>query len=202
MEAFTKHTGIAAPLPRADIDTDAIIPKQFLKRIERTGYGPYLFWEWRAEPDGTPIPDFVLNREPFKNATILIARENFGCGSSREHAAWALHDFGIRAVLAPSFADIHRENDDQNGIAAIELPSDVIETLLVRAEQEAPLELTVDLAAQTVSDATGVVARFEIDPFRKKCLLEGLDRIGLTLKDSEAITAYERKRWPDLARAG
>jgi 3-isopropylmalate/(R)-2-methylmalate dehydratase small subunit len=182
MEAFTKHTGIAAPLPRADIDTDAIIPKQFLKRIERTGYGPYLFWEWRAEPDGTPIPDFVLNREPFKNATILIARENFGCGSSREHAAWALHDFGIRA--------------------AIELPSDVIEELLVRAEREAPLELTVDLAAQTVSDANGVVARFEIDPFRKKCLLEGLDRIGLTLKDSDAIAAYERKRWPDLARAG
>ncbi|MGD2046336.1 MAG: 3-isopropylmalate dehydratase small subunit [Gemmatimonadota bacterium] len=202
MEAFTVHTGIAAPLPRADIDTDAIIPKQFLKRVERTGYGPYLFWEWRAEPDGTPIPDFVLNREPFTNASILIARENFGCGSSREHAAWALHDFGIRVVLAPSFADIHRENDDQNGIAAIELPSEVIEELLVRAEEEAPLELTVDLAAQTVSDSEGVVARFEIDPFRKKCLLEGLDRIGLTLQDEDAITAYERKRWPELARAG
>ena len=202
MEAFTVHTGVAAPLPRADIDTDAIIPKQFLKRIERTGYGQYLFWEWRAEPDGTPIPDFVLNREPFTDASILVARENFGCGSSREHAAWALRDFGIRVVLAPSFADIHRENADQNGIAAIELPSDIIEALLVRAEKEAPLELTVDLPEQTVSDADGVVARFEIDPVRKKCLLEGLDRIGLTLQNLDAIEAYEQKRWPELAQAG
>lgn len=202
MEAFTTHSGVAAPLPRADIDTDAIIPKQFLKRVERTGYGDYLFWEWRAEPDGTPIADFVLNREPFKEASILIARENFGCGSSREHAAWALRDFGFRSVLAPSFADIHRENADQNGIAAIQLPGEVIEELLQRAEAEAPLELTVDLPAQTVSDANGVIARFEIDPFRKKCLLEGLDRIGLTLQDEDAIDAYEQKRWPEMAKAG
>ena len=202
MEAFTVHTGIAAPLPRADIDTDAIIPKQFLKRIERTGYGQYLFWEWRAEPDGPPIPAFVLNREPFTEASILIARENFGCGSSREHAAWALRDFGFRVVLAPSFADIHRENADQNGIAAIELPNELIEELLVRAEQEAPLRLTVDLAEQTVSDEDGLVAGFEIDAFRKKCLLEGLDRIGLTLQHADAIEAYEQRRWPALANAG
>jgi len=201
MQPFTTHTGIVAPLDRADVDTDQIIPKQFLKRVERTGYGPYLFWDWRAEADGTPIPDFVLNREPFTHASILVARENFGCGSSRGHAAWALRDFGIRVVLAPGFADIHRENDDQNGIAAIELPTEVIEKLLVRAAAEAPLELTVDMGAQTVSDAAGVVARFEIDPFRKKCLMEGLDRIGLTLQNADAIADYEKKRWPELVNA-
>jgi len=202
MEPFTVHTGIVAPLDRTDVDTDQIIPKQFLKRVERTGYGQFLFWDWRAEADGTPVPDFVLNREPFAKASILVTRDNFGCGSSREHAAWALRDFGIRVVLAPSFADIFRENADQNGIAAIELPSDVIQKLLSRAEAEAPLELTVDLDAQTVSDASGVVARFEIDAFRKKCLLEGLDRIGLTLKNVDAISAYEQKMWPGLAAAG
>jgi 3-isopropylmalate/(R)-2-methylmalate dehydratase small subunit len=202
MEPFTTHTGIAAPLDRADVDTDQIIPKQFLKRVERTGYGRYLFWDWRAEPDGTPVTDFVLNREPFRKASILLTRDNFGCGSSREHAAWALRDFGIRSVLAPSFADIFRENADQNGIAAIELSGDEIQSLLDRAEDEAPLELTVDLDAQTVSDTDGVVARFDIDAFRKRCLLEGLDRIGLTLQSVDAIDAYELKRWPELARAG
>jgi 3-isopropylmalate/(R)-2-methylmalate dehydratase small subunit len=202
MEPFTTYTGIAAPLDRADVDTDQIIPKQFLKRVERTGYGRYLFWDWRAEPDGTPVTDFVLNREPFRKASILLTRDNFGCGSSREHAAWALRDFGIRSVLAPSFADIFRENADQNGIAAIELSGDEIQSLLDRAEDEAPLELTVDLDAQTVSDTDGVVARFDIDAFRKRCLLEGLDRIGLTLQSVDAIDAYELKRWPELARAG
>jgi 3-isopropylmalate/(R)-2-methylmalate dehydratase small subunit len=202
MQPFTTHTGIVVPLDRADVDTDQIIPKQFLKRVERTGYGRFLFWDWRAESDGTPIPDFVLNREPFDRASILVARENFGCGSSREHAAWALRDFGIRVVLAPSFADIFRENADQNGIAAIELPTEDIEKLLRRAEEEAPLELTVDLAAQTVADGQDVVARFEIDAFRKKCLLEGLDRIGLTLQSVDAIADYEKKRWPGLAKAG
>jgi 3-isopropylmalate/(R)-2-methylmalate dehydratase small subunit len=202
MEPFTTHTGIVAPLDRADVDTDQIIPKQFLKRVERTGYGDFLFWDWRAEPDGTPVPDFVLNREPFAQASILVTRDNFGCGSSREHAAWALRDFGIRVVLAPSFADIFRENADQNGIAALELPSAEIDGLLERAEREAPLELTVDLAAQTVSDRDGPITRFEIDPFRKKCLLEGLDRIGLTLQDVDAIEAYEEKHWPALAQGG
>jgi 3-isopropylmalate/(R)-2-methylmalate dehydratase small subunit len=202
MEPFTKHSGIVAPLDRTDVDTDQIIPKQFLKRVERTGYGQYLFWDWRAEPDGTPVPDFVLNREPYTEASVLVTRDNFGCGSSREHAAWALRDFGFRVVLAPSFADIFRENADQNGIAAIELPSDRVQELLERAERQAPLQLTVDLEEQTVSDAEAVVARFEIDGFRKRCLLEGLDRIALTLQDVDEIAAYEQKRWPELARAG
>ena len=200
MEPFTQHTGVAAPLDRADVDTDQIIPKQFLKRVERTGYGQYLFWDWRMTPDGKARPDFVLNRKPFGGATILVTRENFGCGSSREHAAWALRDFGIRAVLAPSFADIFRENADQNGIAALELTANDIATLLERAEREAPLELTVDAEAGTVSDASGVVARFQLDDFRRTCLTKGLDRIGLTLQHADAISAYEKKRWPALAR--
>jgi 3-isopropylmalate/(R)-2-methylmalate dehydratase small subunit len=200
MEPFTHHTGVAAPLDRADVDTDQIIPKQFLKRVERTGYGPYLFWDWRMTPDGKQRPDFALNRKALEGASILVTRENFGCGSSREHAAWALRDYGIRAVLAPSFADIFRENADQNGIAALELSAKDIATLLQRADAEAPLELTVDAEAGTVSDADGVVARFQLDPFRKMCLTRGLDRIGLTLEHADAIAAYEKKRWPALAR--
>ncbi len=200
MEPFTQHTGVAAPLDRADVDTDQIIPKQFLKRVERSGYGQYLFWDWRMTPDGKPREDFVLNRATFGGATILVTRDNFGCGSSREHAAWALRDFGIRAVLAPSFADIFRENADQNGLAALELSSQDIETLLQRAEREAPLELTVDAEAGTVSDDEGVVARFHLDDFRRTCLTKGLDRIGLTLQHVDAIAAYEKKRWPALAR--
>jgi len=200
MQPITKHTGVAIPLDRADVDTDQIIPKQFLKRIERTGYGPYLFWDWRAKADGTPIADFVLNQKPYEGGSILVTRDNFGCGSSREHAAWALRDYGIRVVLAPSFADIFRENADQNGIAALEVPSGEIETLLARAVAEAPLRLTVDIGAGTVSDQQGVVARFELDDFRRMCLMEGLDRIGLTLRHADAIMAYEQKRWPALAR--
>jgi 3-isopropylmalate/(R)-2-methylmalate dehydratase small subunit len=200
MEPITMHTGIAVPLDRADVDTDQIIPKQFLKRIERTGYGPFLFWDWRASADGTPNSDFVLNQEAYAGASILITRENFGCGSSREHAAWALRDYGIRVVLAPSFADIFRENADQNGIAALEVPADAITTLLERAAAEAPLRLTVDVGAGTVSDAKGVVARFVLDDFRRMCLTQGLDRIGLTLRHADDIAAYERKRWPAVAR--
>jgi 3-isopropylmalate/(R)-2-methylmalate dehydratase small subunit len=200
MEPITTHTGIAIPLDRADVDTDQIIPKQFLKRIERTGYGPFLFWDWRAKADGAPISDFVLNQKQYDGGSILVARENFGCGSSREHAAWALRDYGIRVVLAPSFADIFRENADQNGIAALEVSTDAITALLTRAVSEAPLTLTVDIGAGTVSDAEGVVARFEIDAFRRMCLMEGLDRIGLTLRHAGDIAAYERKRWPALAR--
>jgi 3-isopropylmalate/(R)-2-methylmalate dehydratase small subunit len=200
MQPIRTHTGIVVPLDRADVDTDQIIPKQFLKRIERTGYGPYLFWDWRATADGTPVADFVLNQKQYDGASILIARENFGCGSSREHAAWALRDHGIRVVLAPSFADIFRENADQNGIAALEVTSDAITTLLERAATEAPLRLTVDIGAGTVSDTKGVVARFELDDFRRMCLMEGLDRIGLTLRHAADIAAYERKRWPGLAQ--
>jgi 3-isopropylmalate/(R)-2-methylmalate dehydratase small subunit len=142
----------------------------------------------------------VLNQPRFQKATILVTRENFGCGSSREHAAWALRDFGVRAVLAPSFADIFRENADQNGIAALEVPAEQISTLLERAEREAPLQLTVDIGRGTVSDAKGVVARFQLDDFRKMCLMQGLDRIGLTLRHEADIDAYERTRWPGLAR--
>jgi 3-isopropylmalate/(R)-2-methylmalate dehydratase small subunit len=196
MDAFTVHTGVVAPLDRADVDTDQIIPKQFLKRVERTGYGPFLFWDWRMTPDGQPRPDFVLNQAPYAGASILVARDNFGCGSSREHAAWALRDFGIRAVLAPSFADIFRENADQNGLAAIELAEADVTSLLRRAASEAPLRLTVDLEEETVSDGNGVVARFGMDPFRRECLLKGLDRIGLTLQHADEIGAYERARWP------
>ena len=199
MEPIKVHTGIVAPLDRADVDTDQIIPKQFLKRVERSGYGPYLFWDWRMNGDGTPKPDFVLNKPEYKGASILVTRENFGCGSSREHAAWALRDYGVRAVLAPTFADIFRENADQNGIAALEVPAAEIAVLLRRVAAEAPLRLTVDVGQGTVSDGKGVVARFEIDDFRRMCLTQGLDRIGLTLQHEKDISAYERKRWPSLA---
>jgi 3-isopropylmalate/(R)-2-methylmalate dehydratase small subunit len=199
MEPIEVHAGIAVPLDRADVDTDQIIPKQFLKRIERTGYGPYLFWDWRMDAAGAPRPDFVLNQPQYQGASILITRQNFGCGSSREHAAWALRDFGVRVVLAPSFADIFRENADQNGIAALQLESADITELLARAAAEAPLSLTVDVAKGTVSDTEGAVARFELDDFRRMCLTQGLDRIGLTLRHEDDIRAYERKRWPALA---
>jgi len=194
MEPIRVHTGIVAPLDRADIDTDQIIPKQFLKRIERSGYGQFLFNDWRYAEDGSPRPDFVLNRPEYREASILVTRRNFGCGSSREHAAWALRDAGFRAVLAPSFADIFRENADQNGIAAITLTDDEIGLILSMAIDHAPHELTVDLESRTVAHAGGLTATFEMDDFRRTCLLEGLDRIGLTLRHEAEISAYERAR--------
>jgi 3-isopropylmalate/(R)-2-methylmalate dehydratase small subunit len=199
MEPIVVHTGTVVPLDRADVDTDQIIPKQFLKRIERSGYGPFLFWDWRMTGDGVPRPDFVLNQPQYEGASILVTRDNFGCGSSREHAAWALRDHGIRIVLAPSFADIFRENADQNGIAALQLAAGDIAKILARAAAETPLRLTVDVAEGTVSDAKGVIARFELEAFRRMCLTQGLDRIGLTLRHEGDITTYERKRWPALA---
>ena len=198
MEPFRIHTGTVAPLDRADVDTDQIIPKQFLKRIERAGYGEFLFNDWRKNPDGSLRPDFVLNEPQYAEASILVTRRNFGCGSSREHAAWALQDYGFRAVLAPSFADIFRENADQNGIAALVLTEAEIETLLDLATEDASAELTIDLEAGVVSTEGGLIARFEIDDFRRSCLMEGLDRIGLTLRHESDITAYEQARWPDL----
>ena len=194
MEPFCRHTGIVAPLDRADVDTDQIIPKQFLKRIERSGYGEFLFNDWRFSEDGSPRPEFALNRLEYAGASILVTRRNFGCGSSREHAAWALLDYGFRAVLAPSFADIFRENADQNGMAAIALGADEIDVILERAAQRAPYELTVNLEARTVSDGNDLTAAFEIDDFRRTCLMEGLDRIGLTLRHEEDISAYEATR--------
>jgi 3-isopropylmalate/(R)-2-methylmalate dehydratase small subunit len=193
MEAFRTHTGLVVPLDRADVDTDQIIPKQFLKRIDRSGYGQFLFHDWRAAQDGA-TSDFVLDQERYRGASILVTGPNFGCGSSREHAAWALRDFGFRAILAPSFADIFRENADQNGLAALAIPGEVIADLMERASQEAPLNLTVDLEARTVAESGEIVASIDIDDFRRTCLLEGLDRIGLTLRHEGAIDAYEQRR--------
>lgn len=194
MEPFTVHTGIAAALPRADIDTDQIVPKQFLKRVERSGYGAFLFHDWRFDDQGDPREEFVLNREGTREASILITGANFGCGSSREHAAWAMLDYGIRAVLAPSFADIFRDNALQNGIATVELPDDVVERLLYRADERRPFEVTVDLRSCAVTDALGERVGFQMDDFRRSCLLEGRDRIALTLEHEQKISAYEAKR--------
>lgn len=191
MEPFVKLTGIAAPLPRPDVDTDQIIPKQFLKRVERTGYGDFLFFDWRYEDDGTPNPDFVLNQEPYDRAEILLAGRNFGCGSSREHAPWALNDFGIRAVIAPSFADIFANNCYQNGMLPVTLPEEQVEELVEKATESPGYELTVDLEEQEVRDDEGFRASFEVDPFRRDCLLEGLDQVALTLQQEDKIREYE-----------
>lgn len=194
MQPFIRHEGLVAPLDRVDVDTDAIIPKQFLKRIERTGFGQFLFFDWRFNPDGSENPEFVLNREPFRKASILLARANFGCGSSREHAPWALADFGFQVVIAPSFADIFFNNCFKNGMLPVRLKDAEIDELFQRANKPGGCRLTVDLEKQTVSDGAGFSAGFDVDPFRRKCLLEGLDDIGLTLKHDEAITAFESRR--------
>lgn len=195
MQSFRKITGIVAPLNRVNVDTDQIIPKQFLKRIERTGFGQFLFYDWRYLPDGkTPDPNFILNAPAYQGATILVAGRNFGCGSSREHAPWALLDYGFRAILAPSFADIFYNNCFQNGILPIRLPEDTINALLAKAEAQPGYKLTVDLEAQTISDEEGFQVAFEVDPFRRHCLLNGLDDIGLTLQHEADIAAFEAKR--------
>ncbi|MGO8756938.1 MAG: 3-isopropylmalate dehydratase small subunit [Terracidiphilus sp.] len=191
MEPFRTLTSLAAPLDRANVDTDQIIPKQFLKRIERTGYGDFLFFDWRQTPEGAPISSFVLNDPRYKGAKILVAGKNFGCGSSREHAAWALADFGFRAVVAPSFADIFFSNAGKNGIVLAPLSEQEVDTLLKNAREIPNYELTVSLEAQTVTDGRGFSAKFEIDPFRKFCLLEGLDDIGLTLRHAAALDEFE-----------
>ena len=194
MKPFTKLTGRTVALDRANIDTDQIIPKQFLKRIERTGFGPFAFFDWRYNEDGTPKPDFELNRPGYENATVLVAGRNFGCGSSREHAPWALEDMGFRTVIAPSFADIFFNNCFQNGMLPIVLPEETVKDLLDRAKERPGYQLTVDLEDQTVSDEEGVVARFDVDEFRKHCLLNGLDNVGLTLQHQDDIEAFERTR--------
>jgi 3-isopropylmalate/(R)-2-methylmalate dehydratase small subunit len=193
MQPFKTLSTLAAPLDRANVDTDQIIPKQFLKRIERTGYGDFLFFDWRQTPDGTPVSGFVLNDPRYKGAQILIAGKNFGCGSSREHAAWALSDFGFRVVIAPTFADIFFSNAGKNGIVLVRLSEAEVDTLLKNAQTIANYQLTVSLAEQTVTDGHGFSAKFQIDPFRKFCLLEGLDDIGLTLRHAAALDAYETK---------
>jgi len=194
MEKFTTLTGVAAPLPLINVDTDMIIPKQFLKTIKRTGLGKNLFDEMRYAQDGAEIPDFVLNKPAYREAKILVTGENFGCGSSREHAPWALLDFGIRCVIAPSFADIFFNNCAKNGILAITLPQQDIDKLMDDAGRGANAILSVDLASQTITGPDGGSISFEIDAHRKKCLMEGLDDIGLTLQKADAIAAYEARR--------
>jgi 3-isopropylmalate/(R)-2-methylmalate dehydratase small subunit len=192
MKPFTKLTGKAVALDRANVDTDQIIPKQFLKRIERTGFGEFLFWDWMRKDDGTPNPDFVLNKPESKGASILLARRNFGSGSSREHAPWALEDYGFRVVVAPSFADIFYNNCFKNGMLPIHLSEEQVEELFQREAKYRPYELTADLQTQTLTDAHGFSAKFDVEPFRRHCLLNGLDDIGLTLEHEAKITAYEK----------
>ena len=194
MQKFDKLTGIAAPLNILNIDTDMIIPKQFLKTIKRSGLGKNLFDEMRFCQDGSEIEDFVLNRVPYRNAEILVAGDNFGCGSSREHAPWALLDFGVRCVISTSFADIFYNNCFKNGILPIVVSADDRDALMADASDTENPELSVDLVTQTIHRPNGPTVSFEIDPFRKKCLLEGLDDIGLTLAKADDIDSYEAKR--------
>ena len=193
MQAFRTLTSKVAPLDRTNVDTDQIIPKQFLKRIERTGYGDFLFFDWRQTPEGKPVPEFVLNDPRYKAAQILIAGKNFGCGSSREHAAWALSDFGFRCVIAPTFADIFFSNAGKNGILLVKLGEEQVDQLLRNAQSIPGYQLTVSLEDQTVTDGRGFSATFEVDPFRRYCLLEGLDDIGLTLRHAAALDTFEKQ---------
>lgn len=192
MKTFTEHTGGLAPLYRPNIDTDQIITKQFLKRVERFGYGEFLFYDWRHNSDGSPNRNFVLNDPRYDGSSMLIAGPNFGCGSSREHAPWSLMDYGFRVVIAPSFADIFHNNSLKNGLLPIVLPERDVADLAARAEAEPGYTLTVDLEKQTITDADGFRRTFEIDPFRKHCILNGLDDIDLTLEHADRISAYER----------
>ena len=194
MDKFTTLTGVAAPLPMINVDTDKIIPKQHLKTVERTGLGKALFEEMRYRDDGSENPDFVLNQPAYRQAKILVAGENFGCGSSREHAPWALMDFGIRCVIAASFADIFYSNSFKNGMLLIKLPQAVVNELMDDARKGANARLSVDLASQTITRPDGATVKFDIDPFLKDCLLNGLDDIGITLKKESKIAAYEQKQ--------
>jgi 3-isopropylmalate/(R)-2-methylmalate dehydratase small subunit len=194
MEAFTRIKGIVATLDRVNVDTDQIIPKQFLKRIERTGFGRFLFYDWRFEGDDGLNPDFELNEPRFAGAKILLTRANFGCGSSREHAPWALSDYGFQVIIAPSFADIFYNNCFKNGMLPIRLSEEDVEELFRRAKANVGYELLIDLEELKISDDAGAVFRFEVDPHRRQCLLKGLDDIGLTLQLEDRITDFERRR--------
>jgi 3-isopropylmalate/(R)-2-methylmalate dehydratase small subunit len=191
MKPFTVHRGRVAPLDRVNVDTDQIIPKQFLKRIERTGFGQFVFYDWRFGADGTKNPDFVLHEPRYEGASILVAGKNFGCGSSREHAVWALADFGFRAVISSSFADIFANNSTKNGFLTVNLGEDQVAELMQRAQQIDDYQLTIDLVKCEVRDDRGFRAKFPIDEFIRHCLLNGLDDIGLTLQHEVAISAYE-----------
>jgi len=194
MKPFTKHTGLVATLDRVNVDTDQIIPKQFLKRIERTGFGECLFYDWRFRDDGTRNADFELNQPRFEGATILLARANFGCGSSREHAPWALLDYGFRTIIAPSFADIFYNNCFKNGMLPVTLSEEQVERLFQQATGNIGYEVTVDLQRQWVTDDSGLRYSFDVDPFRRECLLKGLDDIGLTLQHEDKIREHEARR--------
>lgn len=212
MRPFTQHTGLVAPLDRANVDTDQIIPKQFLKSIRRTGFGANLFDEWRYLDRGEPgmdnsrrplNPDFVLNQPRYRGASILLARRNFGCGSSREHAPWAIAEYGFRALIAPSFADIFLSNCFKNGLLPIVLDEGTVDALFAEVAANPGYTLTIDLAAQTVTTPSGRQMRFDVDPFRKQCLLNGWDDIGLTLRHADKIRAFEAerlKRYPWLVK--
>src|SRR5436853_4006454 len=194
MDPFTKLTGIIAPLDRPNVDTDQIIPKQFLKRVERTGFGEFLFYDWRYHEDGSVCPGFELNAPGYKGASILAAGKNFGCGSSREHAPWALLDYGFRAIIAPSYADIFYNNCFKNGLLPVQLSEAEVDRLFTAASAIPGYELTIDLERQWVVDDWGNKFGFAVDPFRRECLLKGLDDIGLTLQHEDAIAEYEERR--------
>lgn len=194
MQPFTVHTGTVATLDRVNVDTDQIIPKQFLKRVERTGFGEFLFFDWRFLSDGSLNPDFELNQPRFNGASILLTRDNFGCGSSREHAPWALLEYGFIVIIAPSFADIFYNNCFKNGMLPIKLSAEHVEDLFQRAKATPGYQLTIDLEQQTISDSVSPKLNFQVDPFRRECLLKGLDEIGLTLQHEDKIRAYEARR--------
>jgi len=196
MQPFVKHTGLVAPLDRVNVDTDQMVPKQFLKLITREGYGRFLFYDWRYLDGEKPNPDFVLNRPRYEGASVLLARANFGCGSSREHAPWAILDYGFRAIIAPSYADIFYNNCFKNGILPVTLPDAQMDELFRRTEQNEGYRLTVDLKTQTITDESGLKISFEIDPFRRECLLKGLDDIALSLRFEDKIATYEKAHAP------
>lgn len=201
MKSYRFETGIVAPLARPNVDTDQILPKQFLKRVERTGFGEFVFYDWRFRPDGTPDESFVLNQPRYQGASILVAGHNFGCGSSREHAPWGLLDYGFHTIIAPSFADIFYNNCFKNGMLPVVLPETEVNELLKNAAEIEGYELTVDLEKREISDPFGFKTTFQVDEFRRYCLLNGLDDIGLTLRYEDAITSYEKKRpaWREIA---
>jgi 3-isopropylmalate/(R)-2-methylmalate dehydratase small subunit len=192
MKPFTTHTGRVVTMDRANVDTDQIIPKQFLKRIERTGFGEFLFWDWARDENGNIIPDFELNRPKAKGASVLVTRRNFGCGSSREHAPWALEDWGFRVIIAPSFADIFYNNCFKNGMLPIVLSEEQVDDIFARAAVHSNYQLTADLNTCTLADDHGLTLKFDVEEFRRHCLLHGLDDIGLTLEHAAKIAAYEK----------
>jgi 3-isopropylmalate/(R)-2-methylmalate dehydratase small subunit len=199
MEAFTKHTGLVGPVDRVNVDTDAIIPKQFLKRIERSGFGQFLFYEWRFDMSGKEIAEFSLNQPRFQGASVMISRANFGCGSSREHAPWAIQDYGFKVVIAPSYADIFYNNCFKNGILPIKLSEEQVEELFQRTAKTEGYKLTVDLENKKITDDQGLEISFDLDEHRRQFLLQGLDDIGLTLKHADKIAAYEEAHKDRLA---